>query len=112
MPGGEETPHIDPYKASISLQQVEGKRRDEEEKRKRLIDNKRMKKLKEKNLPRAVEIISKMNDPAQLNFRTKLLIPKAQVSDTELRNIGRMASKGAPAPDGSEATRALLGQYS
>ena len=49
-----ETPSIDNFKSNISLQQIEQKRRDEEEKKKRALDSKRMKKLKEKNLPKAL----------------------------------------------------------
>lgn len=39
------------------------KRKDEEEKKKRALDSKRMKKLKQKNLPKAIEIINKANEP-------------------------------------------------
>lgn len=50
----EETPSTDKFKQGISLQQIEQKRRDDEEKKKRSLDAKRMRKLKEKNLPRAL----------------------------------------------------------
>ena len=49
------------------------KRRDEEEKKLRALDNKRMKKLKEKNLPKALDIISK--DEQRLLYKTQLTLP-------------------------------------
>jgi hypothetical protein len=55
----EENPSVDPFKSNIAIQQVEMKRRDEEDKKKRALDAKRMKKLKQKNLPKAMEIINK-----------------------------------------------------
>ena len=53
------------------------KRKEEEEKKKRALDNKRMKKLKEKNMPKAIEIINKANEPAGsiLGLKTKLSLP-------------------------------------
>jgi hypothetical protein len=54
------------------------KRRDEEEKKKKALDAKRMKKLKQKNLPKAMELINKQstNDAAALlGPRTSLVLP-------------------------------------
>ena len=50
------------------------KRRDEEEKKRRSLDAKRLKKLKQKNLPKAMEIINKPNE-ALIGVRTKLTLP-------------------------------------
>ena len=47
--------------SKASLQQIEQKRRDDEEKKKRSLDAKRMRKLKEKNLPRALQLINQAN---------------------------------------------------
>lgn len=58
-PGQEETPNVDLFKSNITLQQIEQKRRDDEEKKNRALDAKRLRKLKEKNLPKAVEAIKK-----------------------------------------------------
>ena len=44
------------------------KRRDEEEKKERELDKAKMRKLKEKNLPKAMELISKANDPKVIAF--------------------------------------------
>ncbi len=57
--GVEENPTVDIFKSNIALQQIEMKRRDEEDKKKKALDAKRMKKLKQKNLPKAMEIINK-----------------------------------------------------
>jgi hypothetical protein len=50
------------------------KRRDEDEKKKRALDAKKIKKLKEKNLPKALELISKPNE-ALIGVKTKLTLP-------------------------------------
>jgi len=42
----DENPNVDPFKSNIALQQIEMKRRDEEDKKKKTLDEKRMKKLK------------------------------------------------------------------
>lgn len=59
--GDEETPDIDLFKSNISLQQIEKQRRDEKEKSARDLDAKRMKKLKQMNLPKALQAINKVN---------------------------------------------------
>jgi hypothetical protein len=56
----------------------------------RILDAKKLKKMKEKNLPKAVEIISRMNDAHSLNFKTKLKLQPAKVSNDELSHIGKM----------------------
>ena len=64
----EPIPDIDPLKEGINVRDVEGKRRDEEEKKRREVDKARMRKMKDKNLPKAIEMISKMNDANTLAF--------------------------------------------
>lgn len=56
-----ETPQVDEYQSNVSLKEMEQKRRDDAEKKSRALDKKRMKKLKEKNLPKALEAINKAN---------------------------------------------------
>ena len=53
--GLDETPTIDTLKSNSALKQIETKLRDEEERRKRALDLKRLNKLKQKNLPKAIE---------------------------------------------------------
>ena len=60
--GSEETPEIDVLKSNTALKQIEAKLRDEEEKRKRALDLKRLNKLKQKNLPKAIELTNGQNN--------------------------------------------------
>ena len=60
-PDHSETQAVEKSKQGIVLQQIEQKRRDDEEKKKRVMDAKRMRKLKAKNLPKAMEIINRAN---------------------------------------------------
>ena len=59
-------PAVPTFKQSMALQTLEGKRRDEIEKEAREQDKKRQKRKKEKDLPAAVDQISKMNDAEQV----------------------------------------------
>ncbi len=71
------------------------KRRDEEDKKKKILDAKRMKKLKQKNLPKAMEIINKQsaNDvSALIGPRTSLVLPAPQISENELSAIKKYAA--------------------
>ena len=91
----EENPNVDPFKSNIALQQIEMKRRDEDDKKKKALDAKRMKKLKQKNLPKAMEIINKQQTSevsALLGPRTSLVLPAPQISDNELNAIKKYAS--------------------
>ena len=74
--GPEENQKLDPFKSNIALKQIEMKRRDEEEKKKRALDSKKMKKLMQKNLPKAIEIVSKANDANAMTYKTKLILPQ------------------------------------
>lgn len=50
------------------------KRRDEDEKKRRALDAKKIKKMKDKNLPKALEMINKPNE-ALIGIRTQLILP-------------------------------------
>ena len=90
------------------------KRRDEEERKRRELDKDKMKKMKQKNLPKAVDIVSKMNDANTLAFKTKLILPDAQISDKEIDTISKMNKEKSNALTSSnnESTKALLGEIS
>ena len=60
------------------------KRRDEDEKKKRALDAKKIKKLKQKNLPKVIDMVSKASEVNVLHTKTKLTLPSPQISDTEL----------------------------
>ena len=70
------------------------KRKDEEEKKKRALDAKKMKKIKQKNLPKAIELINKANEPGGsiIHINTKLSLPSAQITDSELAQINKYAA--------------------
>ncbi|CDW71197.1 cell division cycle 5-like protein [Stylonychia lemnae] len=111
-----ETIKIDQHKANIALQQIEIKRRDEEEKKRRALDAKKLKKLKQKNLPKALEIINKNSD-SLIGIRTKLTLPSPQINDDELEMIKKYADgnhdgMAIAGVDNNAATRALMGNYS
>jgi len=90
------------------------KRRDDEERKKRELDKDKMKKMKDKNLPKAMDIVSKMNDANTLAFKTKLSLPDAQISDVDIDTINKMNKEKSDALHGSknEATKALIGEMS
>jgi hypothetical protein len=95
------------------------KRRDEEDKKKKALDAKRMKKLKQKNLPKALELINKQSASeaaAIVGPRTSLILPAPQISDSELHAIKKYATGNLVDSSGNSgdnyATRALVGNYS
>ena len=61
QPDDTETPEEDQFRQNISLQQIEQKRRDDEEKTNRAQDAKRLRQLKEKDLPKALDKINRAN---------------------------------------------------
>ncbi len=113
--GVEEEPKTDPFKSAISLQQLEGKRRDEDQKRRKMIDQKQMKKLKDKNMPKALSIINKMSEAGIIHKR-ELVLPEPQVSDLELQAIAKLSAQthslSGTTSQRIEATQTLVGNYS
>jgi pre-mRNA-splicing factor CDC5/CEF1 len=114
--GPEETPSANKFKGAISLQFLENRTRDEEEEKFKKIDEKRMKNLKQKNLPEAIEKINKMNDPLNIIQRNKLVLPEPQVNDNQLEGISKLTTTGiignaSLGNTESNATRVLMGEY-
>ncbi len=105
----DETPAVDAQKSNTLLRQMETRLRDEEEKRKRMLDKKRIQKLKRKNLPKAIAETSDSN--ALLQFDSSFKLPQPAISEQELREIAKYASS-AHAMQDNEATNLLVGQYS
>ena len=64
----EETPEVNEVKGAINLQYLENRKRDDDEEKYRKIDERRMKNLKQKDLPQAIEMINKMNDPTNVKY--------------------------------------------
>lgn len=98
----------------ISLEGLEGKRRDKQEDEDRKRDKKRQKTKQEKNMPAAVMEINKLNDAEQVRKRSKLVLGAPQVNEQELEEIAKLQERGmAPIDDdeGNAATRTLMGDY-
>jgi hypothetical protein len=84
-----ETPAVDASKSNSLLRQMETRLRDEEEKRKRMLDKKRIQKLKQKNLPKAIAETS--DSSSLLHFDSNFKMPEPAISDNELREISKYA---------------------
>ena len=106
----EETPEPDTFKGGISLQYLENRNRDIEKEKQRKIDERRMKNLKQKNLPQAIDMINKLNDPMNVVSRNKLSLPAPQVNEGDLKEIAKLTSSSH---DNNFASTAILtGDYS
>ena len=72
-----ETPPPDKYKADINLQYLEGRSRDIQEEKQKKKDEAKMKSLKLKNLPKALELINKKYNFEDVN-KIKIELPKPE----------------------------------
>jgi pre-mRNA-splicing factor CDC5/CEF1 len=107
--GLDEDPKANLGLANINLQNLEGARRDEEEKRNKKDDERKLKRLKEDNLPAYIEMINKMNDPANLRKRTGLTLPTPQMSDAELDDLVRAGQQlSGISAEGDDSTKILV----
>lgn len=89
-----------------NLQQMEGMRRVEEEKRARQRDKKRVKKLQQHNLPEAIMKQNALNDPGNFRKRSRLSMPAPQVTDQELEDIVKCVQQ-QPAATAVPCTHAM-----
>lgn len=107
---------IEPNFKRLRQDNLDGKLRDQKEAEERRKDIEKMKKKKDSDLPEAVMQINKLNNPDHIRKRSKLVLPKPQVSDAELEEVVKMgfASETARASveEGSAASDALLSEYS
>jgi len=71
----EELPELDIHKSNIALRQIEQNLRDEEEKKRRALDLKRLNKMKQKNLPQAIQQLENDNIKQMLHLNTKISLP-------------------------------------
>lgn len=108
---------INAKQAAMQLDQLEGKRRDDEEKKLRQQDAKRQKSLMKTNLPQVIAAVNEKNDPINAIKRKPLELPAPVVSNEELADLAKLgmdaAHAAALALEGSAATetRALMGSY-
>eukprot|EP00418_Pyrodinium_bahamense_P046762 CAMPEP_0179208840 /NCGR_PEP_ID=MMETSP0796-20121207/104152_1 /TAXON_ID=73915 /ORGANISM="Pyrodinium bahamense, Strain pbaha01" /LENGTH=536 /DNA_ID=CAMNT_0020913793 /DNA_START=41 /DNA_END=1647 /DNA_ORIENTATION=+ len=112
-PGPEETPKVTLGLANVTLQAVEDRNREDEEKRRRNDDERKLKRLKQDNLPEAIEMINKLNDPQQLRKRTALSLPAPQLTDEELEQIVKLGADAAAltAQSADSSTAGLVQSY-
>lgn len=104
----EESLRRNPRFQQITLQKLEGRRQEDEEKL-RKKDNEKMKRLKEDNLPAAMAKISKANDPMNVSARPAFNLPAPQISNTEIEQIVKVTQRNALEDgDGNSVTAALL----
>lgn len=111
--GMDEEPAPNPNVGNISLNTIEGPRRDEEEKRMRKLDQKKLKKIRAMNLPEHIEKLNKAN-PLMYQKKTKLVLTEPQLTDKDLELLGKMTKNAAEimTASTSETTRELMGNYS
>eukprot|EP00401_Gymnodinium_catenatum_P025091 CAMPEP_0117492758 /NCGR_PEP_ID=MMETSP0784-20121206/18750_1 /TAXON_ID=39447 /ORGANISM="" /LENGTH=812 /DNA_ID=CAMNT_0005287595 /DNA_START=153 /DNA_END=2591 /DNA_ORIENTATION=- len=111
--GPEETPKVTLGLANMTLQAVEDRSRMDEEVRMRKDDERKLKRLKQDNLPQAIEMINNMNDPQQLRKRTALKLPAPQLNDEELETIVKMGADAAAltAQSADTSTAGLVQSY-
>ena len=106
----------DPHKSLKRIDQLEGKSRDDEEKKARKIDAARQKRLAKSQLPQQMAAINEKNDPSRALKRKKLELPTAQVSNAELHEIVKVGYQNATlaaqaASSSNSATQDLIGDY-
>uniref|UniRef100_A0A6B2KY67 Uncharacterized protein n=1 Tax=Arcella intermedia TaxID=1963864 RepID=A0A6B2KY67_9EUKA len=97
----------------VSLQALEGDRRDETEEKLRKKDAQKAKSRMEKNLPEAIRKLQGQQD-LEKRRRPSLNMPPAQMSETEIREISKMASstvEDETEEEGDDPTTALLSKY-
>lgn len=111
--GAEETPKVTLGMRNMTLQAVEDRNREADERRRRKDDERKLKRLKAENLPQAIEMISKLNDPQALRRRTALSLPAPQLNDEELEQIVKMGADAAAlaAQSADSATAGLVQSY-
>ncbi|GMF10570.1 unnamed protein product [Phytophthora lilii] len=109
---------IDPKRAALQLDKLEGVRRDAQEKKERKQDAKRQKSLMKSNLPQVIAAVNEKNDPINAIKRTPLELPAPVVSNDELSDLAKLGMHATHAAalaleNGSATeTRALMGDYS
>lgn len=108
-----EEPAPNPNVGNISLNTIEGPRRDHEEKLMRKLDQKKLKKIRAMNLPEHIDKLNKEN-PLMYQKKTKLVLTEPQLTDKDLELLGKMTKSAAEIMTAgtSETTRELMGNYS
>ncbi|CEG40190.1 cell division cycle 5-like protein [Plasmopara halstedii] len=109
---------IDPKRAALQLDKLEGLRRDVQEKKERRLDAKRQKSRMNSHLPQIIAAVNKKNDPINTIKRTPLELPAPVVSNDELKDLAKLGMHATHAAalalenSSTTETRALMGDYS
>lgn len=112
--GADEEPAPNPNIGTISINALEGERRDEEERRLRKLDMKKLKKLRAMNLPEHIEKVYK-NNPLLYQKKSKLALSEPQLSDKDLEELGKLTRQAAELGKRTAEvgpTKELMGNYS
>lgn len=88
----------------MSIEDLEGERRDDKERRLRKEDKKRQKLLEQDNLPDAFKRVNLINDPQTIRHRKDMMLPTPQVTDAELDMIRKFNEQPVDGGDGVTAT--------
>ena len=101
---------------NLSLQRLEGKRRDDVEEQQRRADAKKQQQREARDLPTQIQVANKAIDVGNLQRRTRISLPNPQVSDQELEEIGKLSNSALELSSGfasssNGATDKLLSDY-
>ncbi|DBA02451.1 TPA: hypothetical protein N0F65_008665 [Lagenidium giganteum] len=108
---------LDAKQAALQLDKLEGRRRDEQEKKERKQDAKRQKSLMKSSLPQVIAAVNERNDPINAIKRKPLDLPAPVVSNEELADLAKLGMHAAHAAalalesSAGGETRALLTNY-
>ncbi|CAG9335537.1 unnamed protein product [Blepharisma stoltei] len=105
----DEAPQPTQDQLMISAQQIEGSMRDELEAKRKIEDEKRMKRLKELDLPMAIKKINKANEEALPVKRSRLILPEPQLTEEQIEQYVRHGENDGNT--NNNATDALVGNY-
>lgn len=104
----QETPYVDATISNDLLRKMEQKLAEEDDKRKKLLDKKRLQKIKQKNLPKLIE--QQNQESRKLLQFSEMELPTPQISDQELISISKFTSNPVAMQD--NPTSFLVGDYS
>ncbi|PFH36900.1 Myb family DNA-binding domain-containing protein [Besnoitia besnoiti] len=93
--GADETPEGNLNFANISLQQLEGTMRAQEEMKLRREDARKLKRLQEENLPQYLQQLEEKNKLDMMRKKQKLSLPAPALQEHELEEIVRLGSEAS-----------------
>ncbi|EWS71013.1 Myb-like DNA-binding domain protein (macronuclear) [Tetrahymena thermophila SB210] len=105
-----ETPKPNLSFQNLSLRDIVGQQRVEEEEAKRKHEEKAKKKLMEKDLSQVVDKMAKQTRDILMQ-RTQLVMPEVQLSDKDLELLGKQNAFSSNVGTDNEVTKGLMGNY-